>query len=111
MILKDNDCGVAKDNIARGAGLAPALRHVDPVVYNSLLRLATRIDQPETKKFFLRNLMFTPTDYRGFRKNLLELTDLFKRECRSGYLKLDLNLDAHFSSRTPVTASCNLDTQ
>jgi len=107
MILQDNDCGVAKDNIAKKAGLAGLIRHIDPGVYRRLQKLNASAGAPETKAFFTQNLLFTATDYASFRKNLSELAAGFKAACESGALKLDLDLQAHFSGRASAKASCD----
>jgi len=108
MLLKDNDCGVAKDNIAKGAGLAKVMSHVDPKVYKRLLKLAKVIDNAEVKVFFTRNLMFTATDFTGFRKNLLELAGLLKSKCTSGSLNLDLDIEDHFSGQPLKSQNCEI---
>jgi hypothetical protein len=108
MLLKDNDCGVAKDNIAKSAGLTKVMSHVDPKVYKRLLKLAKVIDNAEVKTFFTRNLMFTAADFAGFRKNLLELSDLLKNNCAAGSLNLDLDIEEHFSGQPLKSQSCEL---
>lgn len=99
MILQDNDCGVAKDNIAKQAGLAGLIRHIDPGVYHRLQKLNGQIGTPETRAFFTQVALFTPADFTGFRKNLNELAANLKSACESGQLKLDLDLQAHFSGK------------
>ncbi|MES2854542.1 MAG: hypothetical protein V4692_01710 [Bdellovibrionota bacterium] len=112
MILKDNDCGVAKDNVARGASLAEAISHIDPKVYHRLLKLDSIADTEYVMTFFRKNLMFTADDYsgskKGFRTNLKFLTNLLKTKCKAGTLKLDLDLDNHFSDQPLKRYSCDI---
>jgi hypothetical protein len=108
MLLKDNDCGVAKTNIAKQVGLADRIAHMDPQTYLLLLRLDAVADQAETKDFFTRETLFTANDYANVRKNLNELATKLHQACLQGRLKLDLDLQAHFSSQASNAPSCNL---
>ena len=108
MLLKDNDCGVAKQNIAKQAGLADHMAHIAPEIYRRLLQLDAVADSPETKDFFLQELVFTADDYVGFRKNLKDLATKLHQACSQGRLKLDLDLQAHFSGAVFQTQSCEI---
>ncbi|MGZ6479794.1 MAG: hypothetical protein ACXWQE_10850 [Bdellovibrionales bacterium] len=107
MILKDNDCGVAKDNVAVKAGLASRIMHLDPDTYSRLMKLDAQADQGDAKAFFTQGLVFTAADYASFRKNLKTLATTLNQECKSGRLKLDLDLDSHFSRAPLKTVSCD----
>ena len=108
LLLKDNDCGVAKDNIAKQAGLADRIAHIDPQTYHLLLHFDAIADAPDTKEFFTRELLFTAGDYASVRKNLKDLAAKMHQACRAGRLKLDLGLQAHFSGRPLKAQSCDL---
>jgi hypothetical protein len=73
MLLKDNDCGVAKDNIARQARLADRIAHIDPRTYRGILHFDAIADSADT---------------RG--------------------LRLDLDLQAHFSTKPLKARECDL---
>lgn len=107
MVMKDNDCGVAKANIAKQAGLSQSLRHLDPKTYRKLLKLESVIEEASTQKFFMDELLMTSADFLSFKKNVKELVSKFRESCRAGNLHLDLDLDAHFSNR-PIKVSCEL---
>jgi len=106
MLLKDNDCGVSKTNIAKQAGLSNRIAHIDPVTYHRLLQLDAAADSPETKAFFQQELVFTAIDYAGFRANLKDLASKLHQACSQGKLKLDLDLAAHFSGAALPAPSC-----
>lgn len=108
MLLKDNDCGVAKTNVAKQVGLADRIAHIDPQTYLLLLQLDAVADRAETKDFFARETLFTANDYANVRKNLNELATKLHQACLQGRLKLDLDLQAHFSTRASHAPSCNL---
>jgi hypothetical protein len=108
MLLKDNDCGVAKQNIAKQAGLADHVSHIDPNTYHRLLQLDAGADLMDTRTFFQQELLFTPQDYAGFRANLKELAGKLHQACTQGRLKLDLDLQAHFSGAPLQAQSCEV---
>ena len=51
MILKDNDCGVSKQNIDKQAGLDNKIAHIDPSTYERLLRLNAAADLRGQERF------------------------------------------------------------
>jgi hypothetical protein len=108
MLLKDNDCGVAKQNVAKQTGLADHIAHIDPNTYRRVLELDGVADSPETKEFFIQGLVFTPNDYAVMRKNLKELATRLHQACSQGKLRLDLDLQEHFSAQAPKVQSCDL---
>lgn len=107
MILKDNDCGVAKENIAIKAGLPDIVNHLDPKTYVRLQRLEKVIDQPETITFFMTGLQFTKRDYASFRKNVKYMAEKTKLACQAGQLNLDLDLQNHFSTLPLLQVGCD----
>ena len=108
LLLKDNDCGVAKDNIAKQVDLAGRIAHIDPKTYRHLLHFDAIADSAETKEFFVRELVFTANDYANVRKNLKDLATKLHQACLKGRLKLDLDLQAHFSTQPLKAPSCDL---
>lgn len=108
MLLKDNDCGVAKQNVAKQAGLADRIAHIDPTTYHRVLHLDAIADSAETREFFLQGLVFTPNDYVSVRKNLKDLATKLHQACSQGKLRPDLDLQAHFSELAPKVQSCDL---
>jgi hypothetical protein len=108
MLLKDNDCGVAKQNIAKQTGLADHISHIDPNTYLRLLQLDAAGDSAATKEFFLQGLVFTANDYVSVRKNLKDLANTLHQACLKGRLKLDLDLRVHFSKQEIKAQRCDL---
>ena len=108
LLLKDNDCGVAKDNIAKQTGLADRIAHIDPKTYRLILHFDAIADSAETREFFVRELVFTVDDYAEVRKNLKDLATKLHQACLQGRLKLDLDLQAHFSTQPLKAQSCDL---
>ena len=108
MILKDNDCGVAKQNVAKQTGLADRISHIDPNTYKRLLQLDAVADSAETRKFFVQGLYFTANDFASIRKNIKDLATKLHQACSIGHLKLDLDLQAHFNKQALKAQSCDL---
>jgi hypothetical protein len=108
MLLKDNDCGVTKENAAKEAGLADRLGHLSPNTYKRLLKLDAVADAADTKDFFTKELLFTAADYTNVRKNLHDLATKLHQACSQGHLRPDLDLDEHFSNRPATAPSCDL---
>ncbi|MEO9062357.1 MAG: hypothetical protein ABI270_10000 [Nitrosospira sp.] len=106
MMLKDNDCGVAKSNIAKSAGLADRIAHMDPETYYRLLSLDRISGRPEVEAFFRHETLFTSADFASLRANLKQLATQLHQRCTAGQLKLDLDLDAHFSDKPLSSKSC-----
>jgi len=109
MILKDNDCGVAKQNVAKQTGLADRIAHIDPNTYHGLLSFDAQADSAETKKFFVQGLYFSANDFMSVRKNLKELANKLHQACSSGRLKLDLDIEAHFNKQELKARSCDIN--
>ena len=105
-MLKDNDCGVAKTNIAKSAGLADRIAHMDPETYYRLLSFNQMADQPEVEEFFRSEALFTAADFASMRANLKQLAGQLHQRCTTGRLKLDLDLDTHFSQAPLRARSC-----
>jgi hypothetical protein len=108
LLLKDNDCGVAKDNIAKQTSLADRIAHIDPQTYRLILHFDAIADSAETKEFFVREMVFTASDYENIRRNLKDLATKLNQACLQGRLKLDLDLQAHFSTQPLKAQSCTL---
>lgn len=106
MMLKDNDCGVTKENKIKKAKLLDQISHIDPKTYKRLLKMEAAGDA--NKEYFMGNLMFTESDYRTVMGNLREAVSLLKSACESGKLKLDLNMEDHFSGEAPAAANCGI---
>jgi hypothetical protein len=107
LLLKDNDCGVAKQNVAKQVGLADRIAHIDPNTYRRVLALEAIADETTTKQFFVEELLFTGSDYSNFRQNLKDLSAKLHQACTQGKLRLDLDLPAHFSSQPTKPEACD----
>ncbi|MFN8943342.1 MAG: hypothetical protein ACK5WZ_01805 [Pseudobdellovibrionaceae bacterium] len=109
MLLKDNDCGVAKENRIAAAGLLNNVAHMSPKTYKALLALERIIDQADVREQFITGYMFTQKDFETVSGNLKRAASMLKTKCLSGALKLDLSLDDHFSGQAlPASQQCEI---
>lgn len=105
MLLKDNDCGVIKDNVAKKAGMLGQIRHMSPKTYKHLRWLSANFGVgTEIPKFMSREALFTQADINTLRKNLAEAEASMVSRCRSGQLLLDLDIGSHLSTTIPAPA-------
>lgn len=105
MMLKDNDCGVAKENLAKKARLLEGLSHISPMTYSRVLKLNRDLQQKEARDYFMKETMMTASDIQNIAKNLQEISTSLQNACRNGRLQLDLDLDGHFAN-TPLQQNC-----
>ena len=104
LMLKDNDCGVTKDNKAKKAGLLDPIAHMDPSTYKRLLELNATLEDADIKDLFVRGMQFTEDDFKSVAANIHEATQKLQASCKSGKLALDLDIDLYFSSEPLPTA-------
>ena len=117
MILKDNDCGVSKENKVKKAGLLNEIAHMNPKTYKKLIQLQKEIasqavlpsgqtQEKTVAQFFTRNLMFTGYDYKEFVANVNDAVKILKTNCQSGKLKLDLDIETYLTTGVAKAATC-----
>ena len=80
MMLKDNDCGVSKQNIARQAALIDRVAHIDPDVYQRVLQLDATADLPQIRDFF-------PPGTSVYLHRLCERPQAISKTWRANYTK------------------------
>lgn len=107
MMLKDNDCGVAKTNVTKAERLIDGVAHISPETYKRLQALNAIADQEQVKRFFRIETMFTEADWKNVRGNLNEVAKKLEDACAAGRLKLDLDINAHFSNGPMPQVSCD----
>ncbi|MFZ3229258.1 MAG: hypothetical protein WA160_03550 [Pseudobdellovibrio sp.] len=107
MILKDNDCGVSKVNLIKNAGLLKLVAHMNPKTYKRVMQFQRSI--ADNKTFFTSNLLFTQADYEGLVDNLNDAASILTSNCKSGLLKLDLDIETYLTSGSVTAASCEID--
>lgn len=99
MLLKDNDCGISKDNEMKNSGALQSIKHLSPKSYAGVQKLAGFVGTEEGRTYFKDQLrinsdIFDGTKYvSGIKGNILEVAKILKTNCENGSLKLDLSLE------------------
>lgn len=104
MLLKDNDCGVTKSNMADQVGLLADLRHISSSTYQRVMALAAVSDGPGGAALWTRlarDWVLTPVDVKLLKGNLSRVATTLKKSCQAGALHLDLDVDEQAQGKAP----------
>jgi hypothetical protein len=97
MTLRDNDCGIIKENRFKAFKILEKVRHMDPKTYHHFLTWVRELNSPETIDFLRHEVLLTSKDLNdpnsGLIANAKALSKLLITNCRSGYLKLDVSIE------------------
>ncbi len=111
MLLKDNDCGIIKENRFKTFKVLEKVRHMSPQTYQLFLTWARNLNRHETLEFMKKELLLTTKDIndpnRGLVANAHNAKNILMKNCRSGFLKLDI--DPNYLNQTPGTNSNQCD--
>jgi len=99
MMMKDNDCGVAKENHIKNGKLLEGVRHFNPETFEKLLKLYKLINTAEGQAFFKLETSMTATDITTFKTNVAHSVNVLVNTCKAGQLSLDLDLDSAFTGQ------------
>lgn len=99
MMMKDNDCGVAKENHLKNAKLIEGLKHFNPETFAKLLKLNKIINTDAGAAYFKRETAMNSTDVATFKANVAYAVNALTKTCQAGQLTLDLDLDSAFAGQ------------
>jgi hypothetical protein len=99
MMLKDNDCGVAKSNKFNEVKALEKLRHMNAETYARFMVLANTLQTPIAMAWMKSELLFTDKDVASIRANAVRMTHVLLSGCQSGQLRLDLDLSAMLAGK------------
>lgn len=116
MLLADNDCGVAKDNLMAQHKILEGVSHMGLETYRRLLWLKDQMKKDTWREFFMSELQFTKADldgsrrFNGFQANLDNAVKILQKRCEEGNLNLDLNFQLQLEGKniTDSKAYCDL---
>ena len=118
MLLKDNDCGVNIDkrsNMMRKISALEGVRHMSGRTYKRFIEMYKMAQTPEFKNWMRNTLLFREADLgsnpatrsgKSFYGNLEKARSILVANCKSGALKLDLNVDDYIPGNAPQNYSC-----
>jgi len=101
MLLKDNDCGVDKDNMMRKYSALEKVRHMSHLTYSLFMSFQRSLESSSTQQYFTRELLLSPSQYQSLKDNAAKARDILKARCRAGQLRFDLDL-ADYVSGAPI---------
>lgn len=90
MVLKDNDCGVAKDNLAKKYNWLGPIKHMSKATYDKFMEFEASLSSSVVKSIITQEWLFTAYDYKKLAERSSWLKSELQRKVNSGELKLDL---------------------
>lgn len=106
MVLKDNDCGVAKTNMMRQVSALEKIRHMSYQTYRRFIDFEKTLTAPATKDYFMIEMLFSPDDYKDMVKNAAFIKQVLTAKCQSGELKFDVDIENYIPGATQPPRSC-----
>lgn len=108
MLLKDNDCGVSKDNMMRKISALEKVRHMSYLTYQQFLGLEHSLSQPSTRNYFLTEMLFSAKNYESLVDNAAKAKSVLKSRCAAGQLKFDVDLSDYVPGAAPMSHPCDI---
>jgi len=99
MMMKDNDCGVSKENHIKNGKLLEGVRHFNPETFEKLLKLYKLLQTTEGQAYYKLETAMTATDITTFKANVGHAVNVLVNTCKAGQLSLDLDLDSAFAGQ------------
>jgi hypothetical protein len=108
MLLKDNDCGVNKDNMMRKVSALEKVRHLSYLTYAQFMKFQKSLSDSSIRDYFTTELLFTRTDYASLQDNAAKARDILKSRCRAGQLRFDVDLSDYIPGAPLHSTSCEI---
>lgn len=100
MMMKDNDCGVIKSNVAVANDMLSKIRHMSPKTYKRFRWFAREfVENASFRSTFAREAAFLPSDTQKVLGLVKSAKQTLETNCNNGKLLLDLNLEDHLAGR------------
>lgn len=107
MLLRDNDCGVTKNNMMARVGALERVRHISYLTYSQLVNFEKSLSSPQARNYFLKEMLFSPDQFQELKLNALKARQVLQGRCRAGQLRFDVDLADYVPGATPTTHSCH----
>lgn len=108
MYLKDNDCGVVKSNMMREHSVLEKIRHMSYKTYTRFMGLAKVMPLEVTRDYMIREYLFDSKDYASVVANSQKAREILYKNCKSGALKFDVDLEDYLPGATVSAKSCDI---
>lgn len=106
MVLKDNDCGVSKDNMMRKISALEKVRHFSYQTYRRFMAFEKTLDRSSTRDYFQNEMLFSSANFASLRDNAKKAREILYSRCRSGALRFDVDLENYVPGGQPLRPSC-----
>jgi hypothetical protein len=110
LIMKDNDCGLRAGlyrNRMKDVKALEGIRHLSGKTYSAFMRLAQSFQDSTIAPYLKNETLMNDADFKLLSSNISEIKQDLLNRCRSGNLKLDLDLETYFTSQ-PQNYPCDI---
>lgn len=107
MVLKDNDCGVGKENMMRKISALEKVRHFSYYTYQMFLSFDRALQSQGARNYFKDELLFSENDFNSLRANSQKAREILQGRCRAGTLRFDLDLENYVPGNPQTSKSCS----
>lgn len=108
MLLKDNDCGIEKDNMMRKNSVLERVRHMSHLTYSLFMAFQRTLDNSAAREYFTKELLLSARQYESLKDNAAKARDILKARCRAGQLRFDVDLVDYVSGGAIPQRSCEM---
>lgn len=108
MVLKDNDCGLTKDNMMRKHSALEKVRHFSYRTYQYFMAFERNLTKMATKDWFFKEMRYSEADYRTLLANTAKAKEILKGRCRAGLLRFDLDLENYLPGAGTNPKPCDI---
>lgn len=108
MVLKDNDCGVNRENMMRKHSALEKVNHMSYLTYQYFMAFEKTLNNTATKDYFSTELLYSSEDFQTLLSNAAKAKEILKEKCRSGKLRFDLDLENYIPEARPPATKCDI---
>lgn len=106
MVLKDNDCGVAKTNMMKSVNALESIRHMSYNTYRRFLNFVQILNNPEMKTYFKEEMLFSGPDIATLFANAQKAKQILVQKCQSRELLFDVDIENYVPGAAAPTTTC-----
>ncbi len=109
LVLRDNECGVTKENRNAKADLVAKLAHMSARTYEHFMWFAKQVATvgSPVDTFMREEALLTPMDMEWLSRRATTLATTLKTRCDSGALALDADLQSHLRGTYRAREACS----
>ncbi|MBO9667665.1 MAG: hypothetical protein J7501_12730 [Bdellovibrio sp.] len=108
MLLKDNDCGIIKENMMRQFEVLQKVRHFSYTTYSLFMQFERQLRTQDGRNYFANELLYSEKDFARLIDNASAARDILLNSCRSGSLQFDADLENYLPGAPQMSRSCEI---